>query len=154
MDKNECFNEKISIGNEKGKISEKNKDNSGILRYDISCKAKIVDKNVKKTKIIDVEMKLGKKTDITARMNNYANSLHQTYKLDTILIVFMNQDYISQENRSQYSFLSVCNSEGIVIKEEESVEMVIVNLKEEIKKHQEHKKIFVMKKELDKISIS
>ena len=151
-DKNKYIEEIISIGNEKGNITEKYKDNSGILRYDISCKAKIVDNNVKK--IIDVEMQLGKKTDIITRMNNYANTLHQTYKLDTILIAFMNQDYISEENRSQFSFVSVYNSEGIVIKEEDNIEVVIVNLKEEIEKYQEKKKIFVKKKELGEIGIS
>ena len=151
-DKNKYIAEIISIGNEKGNITEKYKDNSEILRYDISCKAKIVDNNVKK--IIDVEMQFGKKTDIITRMNNYANTLHQTYKLDTILIAFMNQDYISEENRSQFSFVSVYNSEGIVIKEEDNIEVVIVNLKEEIEKYQEKKKIFVKKKELGEIGIS
>lgn len=44
----------------------------------------------------------------------------------------MNQDYINDENWSQYSFSSIYNSEGIVLKEEDNVELAIVNLKEEI----------------------
>ena len=57
-----------SISNEKGKITKK-QDNSGIMRFDISCRAKILDKNKKSTKIIDVEMQLDKRTDILSRMD-------------------------------------------------------------------------------------
>ena len=153
-EKDKAFIEVMSISNEKSKIKENNKTNSGILRFDISCKAIMLDKNTTKTKIIDVEMQLGKKTDLITRMKNYSYSLYQTYKLDTILIAFMNQDYINDQNRSQYSFSSIYDTKGTVIKEEDNIELAIVNLKEEISKAQKNEKIFVMKKELDNKGIS
>jgi hypothetical protein len=39
------------------------------MRLDISCRTKILDKNKKSTKIIDVEMQLGKRTNILSRMD-------------------------------------------------------------------------------------
>ena len=91
------------------------------MRLDISCRAKILDKNKKSTKIIDVEMQLGKKTDILSKMDKYAYSLNQAYKMETILITFMNHDYINEENRSQFSHKVIFNSEGKIIKEEYNI---------------------------------
>ena len=54
------FIEVNSISNERTKITKK-LDNSGIMRFDISCRAKVSDKEKNTTKIIDVEMQLGKK---------------------------------------------------------------------------------------------
>ena len=152
-EESKCFTDIHSISNEKSKITTKN-DNSGIMRFDISCKATVVDKREKKTKIIDIEMQIGKKTGILSRMNDYAYSLFQTYKTETILIAFMNQDYINDENRSQFSIKMICDSEGNIIKEEHDTEVIIVNLKEEIEKNQDKKKIFLKKKELNKVGIS
>ena len=141
------------ISNEKGKITEK-QDNLGIMRFDISCKVKILDEKKKITKIVDVEMQLGKKTDIIQRMDKYAYFLNHTYKMQTILIAFMNHNYISEDNRSQFSYKIVCDSQGAVIKEEHDIEVIIVNLKEEIEKYQDKKTIFISKKELNKLGIS
>ena len=88
-------------------------------------------------------MQIGKKTGILSRMNDYAYSLFQTYKTETILIAFMNQDYINDENRSQFLIKVICDSEGKIIKEEHDTEVIIVNLKEEIEKNQDKKKIFL-----------
>ena len=52
-EKDKAFVEVMSISNEKGKISENNKTNSGILRFDISCKAIMLDKNTRKAKEIN-----------------------------------------------------------------------------------------------------
>ena len=99
-------------------------------------------------------MQIGKKTGILSRMNDYANSLFQIYKTETILIAFMNQDYINEENRSQFSIKMIYDSEGKIIKEEHDTKVIIVNLKEEIEKNQDKKKIFLKKKELNKVGIS
>ena len=41
--------------------------------------------------------------------------------METILITFMNHDYINEENRSQFSHKVVFNSEGKIIKEEYNI---------------------------------
>ncbi len=110
------------------------------MRIDISCMAKVSDKKKNTIKIIDVEMQLGKKTDIISRMDKYANSLHQTDNYETILIAFMNHDYINEENRSQFSIKIVFDSKGRILKELHDIEVIIVNLKEEIEKNQNKKK--------------
>ena len=148
-----CFIEIRSISNEKSKITTKN-DNSGLMRFDISCKAIVLDKTEKKTKIIDVEMQIGKKSGIMTRMTEYVYSLFLTYRTETILIAFMNQDYINEENKSQCSTRILYDSEGEIINKEADTEVIIVNLKQEIKKNQDKKKIFLKKKELNKVGIS
>ena len=152
-EEHKCFTEIRSISNKKSKITTKN-DNSGIMRFDISCEAIVLDKTEKKTKIIDVEMQIGKKTGIMSRMMEYVYSLFLTYRTETILIAFMNQDYINEENKSQYSTRILYDSDGKIIKEEDDTDVIIVNLKQEIKKNQDKKKIFLKKKELNKVGIS
>ena len=147
-----CFTEIQSISNEKSKITQ-NQNNSGIMRFDISCRAKVSDKKEKTTKIIEVEMQLGKKTDILSRMDKYANSLYQIYNLETILIAFMNHNYINEENRTQFSIKIVFDGKGKILKEQHNVEVIIVNLKEEIENNQKKEKICINKKELNKFGI-
>ena len=143
-----------SISNEKSKITTK-QNNSGILRFDISCKATLYnDKNEKKTKIIDIEMQIGKKTGILSRMKNYAYALFQTYEMETILISFMNQEQINKENSSQYTITYLYDSKGEVIEEEQDTDIMIINLKQEIEKNQAKQKIIVRNKELNKVGIS
>lgn len=143
-----------SISNEKSKITTK-QNNSGILRFDISCKATLYnDKNEKKTKIIDIEMQIGKKTGILSRMKNYAYDLFQTYETETILISFMNQEQINKENSSQYTITYLYDSKGEVIEEEQDKDIMIINLKQEIEKNQAKQKIIVRNKELNKVGIS
>ena len=143
-----------SISNEKSKITTK-QNNSGILRFDISCKATLYnDKNEKKTKIIDIEMQIGKKTGILSRMKNYAYDLFQTYETETILIAFMNQEQINKENSSQYKITYLYDSKGEVIEEEQDTDIMIINLKQEIEKNQAKQKIIVRNKELNKVGIS
>ena len=143
-----------SISNEKSKITTK-QNNSGILRFDISCKATLYnDKNEKKTKIIDIEMQIGKKTGILSRMKNYAYDLFQTYETETILIAFMNQEQINKENSSQYTITYLYDSKGEVIEEEQDKDIMIINLKQEIEKNQAKQKIIVRNKELNKVGIS
>ena len=143
-----------SISNEKSKITTK-QNNSGILRFDISCKATLYnDKNEKKTKIIDIEMQIGKKTGILSRMKNYAYDLFQTYETETILIAFMNQEQINKENSSQYTITYLYDSKGEVIEEEQDIDIMIINLKQEIEKNQAKQKIIVRNKELNKVGIS
>ena len=143
-----------SISNEKSKIITK-QNNSGILRFDISCKATLYnDKNEKKTKIIDIEMQIGKKTGILSRMKNYAYDLFQTYETETILIAFMNQEQINKENSSQYTITYLYDSKGEVIEEEQDKDIMIINLKQEIEKNQAKQKIIVRNKELNKVGIS
>ena len=124
------------------------------MRFDISCRATVSDKKKNTVKIIDVEMQLGKKTDILSRMDKYANSLYQIYNLETILIAFMNHNYINEENRSQFSIKIVYDSKGKILKEQHNVEVIIVNLKEEIENNQKKEKICINKKELNKFGIS
>lgn len=152
-EKSKSFTEIKSISNERSKMSP-NQDNSGILRFDISCRATVTDKGNNSTKIIDVEMQLGKKSDLLSRMSKYANSLYQAYNIETILIAFMNHNYINDQNRTQFSYKIVCNGEGDLIKEEYDTEVMMVNLKEEIEKNQNGKKIFINKKELNEVGIS
>ena len=142
-----------SISNEKSKIT-KDQDNSGIMRFDISCKATVLDKKKKTTKIIDVEMQNGKKTNILLRMDNYAYALYQTYQMETVVIAFMNQDYINNENRSQIVNRTVFDNEGNIIRKENGPKVIIINLKEEIKKNQKKEKIKLDEKELNKVGIS
>ena len=152
-EESKCIIDINSISNEKSKIT-KDSDNSGIMRFDISCKATILDKNKKTTKIIDVEMQNGKKTDILLRMDNYAYALYQTYKMETIVIAFMNQDYINDENRSQISIKTVYDNDGNIIRKENGAKVIIINLKEEINKNQEKGKIKLNEKELNEVGIS
>ena len=142
-----------SLSNEKSKIT-KDQDNSGIMRFDISCKATVLDKKKKTTKIIDVEMQNGKKTNILLRMDNYAYALYQTYQMETVVIAFMNQDYINNENRSQIVNRTVFDNEGNIIRKENGPKVIIINLKEEIKKNQKKEKIKLDEKELNKVGIS
>ena len=153
-EESKCFIDIHSISNEKSKITTK-QNNSGILRFDISCKATLYnDKNEKKTKIIDIEMQIGKKTGILSRMKNYAYDLFQTYETETILIAFMNQEQINKENSSQYTITYLYDSKGEVIEEEQDTDIMIINLKQEIEKNQAKQKIIVRNKELNKVGIS
>ena len=136
------------MSNEKGKIS-KSKKNSGILRFGISCKVTLYDNKEKKNKIVNIEMQLGKKTGLIKRMINYAQSLYNMYKTETILIAFMNQNYINDDNNSQYTKQMILNPNGEIIKDIDNYEVIIVNLKNEISKHINNGKIYIKKKELD-----
>ncbi len=150
-DKN--FIEVVSVSNEKSKINIDNK-NSGILRFDISCKATLYDNINKKQKIVNIEMQLGKKTGLIDRMINYAYSLYNMYKTETILITFMNQNYINNDNNSKYLQQSFYNPKGEKIQDLENIEIIFVNLKEEINQYIEMKRILIKNKELDKTGIS
>ena len=147
-------NEEFKCFTEVKYISEENKKFNSVMRFDISCIAKVLDKKENTTKIIDVEMQLGKKTDILSRMRKCANSLKYAYDRETILIAFMNHDYINDENRSQFTFETVCDGNGEIIKEVHDADVIIVNLKEEIEKNQCKKKIYINKKELNSLGIS
>jgi len=142
------FTQVTSVSNEKGKISKGNK-NSGILRFDISCKATLYDNKKKINKIINIEMQLGKKTGLIKRMINYAQSLYSIYKTETIVIAFMNQDYINDDNNSQYTKISIYKPQGEKIKDIDLYEVIIVNLKNEISKHINNENIYINKKELE-----
>ena len=150
--KDKYFIEVVSVSNEKSKINMDNK-NSGILRFDISCKATLYD-NAKKKKIVNVEMQLGKKTGLTERMINYAYSLYSMYKTETIVITFLNQGYVNNDNNSKYIKQSIYNPEGAKIKDLDIAEVIFVNLKEEIDKHIKNERILINKKEIDKTGIS
>ena len=151
---NRRFTEIVSIGNEKGVIKPNNKTNSGIKRFDISCKVKVTDKKVAETKIIDVEMQLGNKIGLLPRLRRYANALHRIYDLNTLLITFMNQNYIDEENKSQYIKETLFNNEGASIRDLDYVQIVMMNLKEQIMNYQNKKGVLFMSKEIDKIGIS
>ena len=151
---NRRFTEIVSIGNEKGVIKPKNKTNSGIMRFDISCKIKVTDKKVAETKIIDVEMQLGNRIGLLPRLRRYANALHEIYNLNTLLIAFMNQNYINEENKSQYIKETLFNNEGASIRDLDYVQIVMMNLKEQIMNYQNKKGVLFMSKEIDKIGIS
>lgn len=148
QEKDKYFTKVTSVSNEKGKIS-KDKNNSGILRFDISCKVTLYDNKEKKNKIVNIEMQLGKKTNLMKRMINYAQSLYNMYKTETILIAFMNQNYINDDNNSQYSEQNIFNPIGEKIKDIDNYEVIIVNLKNEISKHINNENIYIKKKELD-----
>ncbi len=143
-----CFTE-VKYISEENKISEK-KFNS-VMRFDISCIAKVLDKKKNTTKTIDIEIQFGKKID---GMHKYIKSLYQTYNMETILIAFMNHEIINDENRSQFSIKTVCDGKGKIIKEVHDVEVIIVNLKEEIENNKCRKKIYINKKELNSLGIS
>ena len=146
-EKDKCFINVTSVSNEMGKISKGNK-NSGILRFDISCRVTLYDKKEKKNKIVNIEMQLGKKTGLIQRMINYANSLYNMYKTEIILLAFMNQNYINDDNNSQYTKQTILNSNGETIKDINNYEVIIVNLKNEISKHINNEKIYIKNKEL------
>ena len=151
--KDKYFIEVVSVSNEKSKINMDNK-NSGILRFDISCKATLYDNAKNKKKIVNVEMQLGKKTGLTERMINYAYSLYSMYKTETIVITFLNQGYVNNDNNSKYIKQSIYNPEGAKIKDLDIAEVIFVNLKEEIDKHIKNERILINKKEIDKTGIS
>ena len=94
-------------------------------------------------------MQLGKKTSLMKRMINYAQSLYNMYKTETILIAFMNQNYINDDNNSQYSEQNIFNPIWEKIKDIDNYEVIIVNLKNEISKHINNENIYIKKKELD-----
>ena len=64
------------------------------------------------------------------------------------------QDYINNENRSQIVNRTVYDNEGKIIRKENGPKVIIINLKEEIKKNQKKGKIKLDEKELDKVGIS
>ena len=99
-------------------------------------------------------MQLGKKTGLIDRMINYAYSLYNMYKTETILITFMNQNYINNDNNSKYLQQSFYNPKGEKIQDLENIEIIFVNLKEEINQYIEMKRILIKNKELDKTGIS
>ena len=141
------------MSNEKSKINIDN-INSGILRFDISCKAIIYDNKIKKKKIVNIGMQVGKKTGLLDRMINYAYSLYNMYKTETILITFMNPYYINSDNNSKYIQQSIYNPEGEKIQDLDNLEIIFINLKEEINKHINQERILIKNKELDKTGIS
>ena len=151
--KDKYFIEVVSVSNEKSKINMDNK-NSGILRFDISCKATLYDNKNKKKKIINIEMQMGKKAGLIDRMINYAYSLYSMYKTETIVITFLNQGYVNNDNNSKYIKQSIYNPEGAKIKDLDIAEVIFVNLKEEIDKHIKNERILINKKEIDKTGIS
>ena len=153
--KDEHFVDVTPVSNEKGKICKGDK-NAGILRFDISCKATLYDNKKKKNKIINIEMQLGKKTCLINRMINYAQSLYNMYKIETILIAFMNQNYVNNDNNSQCARnkIDILTPKGEKIKDIDNFEVIIVNLKEENDKHINNEKIFINQNELDKTGIS
>jgi hypothetical protein len=144
-EKDKIFTKVVSISNEKSKMNKKH-DNSGILKFDISCKATLTDKKRKTTKILDIEILMGKIIDI--------NSLYETYKMDTILIAFINHNYINADNCSKFKKSSEFKPHGEKIRDADDVKVIIVNLKEETTNIQNMKKIFVNEKELDIVGIS
>jgi len=146
--KDKYFTKVTSVCNEKGKINKGN-ENSGILRFDISYKATLYDSKKKTDKIVNIEMQLGKKKGLIYRMINYAQSLYNIYKTETILIAFMNQDYINDDNNSLYTKHAIYNSKGEKIKDIDIYEVIIVNLKNEISKHINNEQIYINKNELD-----
>ena len=87
-------------------------------------------------------------------MINYAYSLYDMYKTETILITFMNQNYINNDNNSKYLQQSFYNPKGEKIQDLENIEIIFVNLKEEINQYIEMKRILIKNKELDKTGIS
>ena len=151
--KDKYFIEVVSVSNEKSKISTDSL-NSGMLGFDISCRATLLDNKSEKKKIVNVEMQLGKKTGLTERMINYAYSLYSMYKTETIVITFLNQGYVNNDNNSKYIKQSIYNPEGAKIKDLDIAEVIFVNLKEEIDKHIKNERILINKKEIDKTGIS
>ena len=99
-------------------------------------------------------MQMGKKAGLIDRMINYAYSLYNIYKTETILITFMNQNYINDDNNSKYIQQSIYNPQGKKIQDLDIIEIIFVNLKEEINKHIKKEKILIKNKELDKTGIS
>jgi len=89
-------------------------------------------------------------------MINYAYSLYNMYKIETILIAFMNQNYVNNDNNSQYARnkIDILTPKGEKIKDIDNFEVIIVNLKEENDKHINNEKIFINQNELDKTGIS
>ena len=94
-------------------------------------------------------MQLGKKTGLLKRMINYALSLYNIYKTETILIAFMNQDYINDDNKSLFAKHSVYDPKGEKIKDIDYYKVIIVNLKNEISKHINNEQIYINENELD-----
>ena len=88
-------------------------------------------------------MQMGKKTGLIDRMINYAYSLYNIYKTETILITFMNQNYINDDNNSKYIQQSIYNPQGKKIQDLDIIEIIFVNLKEEINKHIKKEKILI-----------
>ena len=99
-------------------------------------------------------MQVGKKTVLIDRVINYAYSLYNMYKTETILITFLNQGYVNNDNNSKYIKQSIYNPEGAKIKDLDIAEVIFVNLKEEIDKHIKNERILINKKEIDKTGIS
>ena len=115
---------------------------------------RVLDKEKNTTKLINLEIQLYEKGNILSRMKKHANYLNQAYNMETILITFINHDKINEHNRSKYSIPVVCDGKGNIIEELHDTEVMIINLKEEIEKNQNEKKIFINKKVLNKVGIS
>jgi len=79
----------------------------------------------------------------------YAQSLYNIYTIETILIAFMNQDYINDDNNSLYTKNTIYSPKGEKIKDIDNYEVIIANLKNEISKHINNEQIYINKNKLD-----
>ena len=52
--------------------------------------------------MVNIEMQLGKVKDIIPRLYTYGNHLYRIYKKETYVIAFINNDYLTENNGSQY----------------------------------------------------
>ena len=71
-----------------------NDKNFGCLKFDISCQATMKFKN--DTRLVDVEMQLGKEADLKARLFYYGSSLARDSKKKTIILGLINSGSISK----------------------------------------------------------
>ena len=139
----------IKITTRSNEANIMDKETKGMLRLDISCEAKISDNNNKTNKMVNIEMQLGKVKDIIPRLYTYGNHLYRIYKKETYVIAFINNDYLTENNESQYIETLSFYPNGQKRKDLDLMKIIIVNLNEEIQKIRKNQKIEIMKNELD-----
>ena len=135
----------VPWGNESPIMNDKN---FGCLKFDISCQATMKFKN--DTRLVDVEMQLGKEADLKTRLFYYGSSLARDSKKKTIILGLINSGS-SSKSFSSYEW-GIYESDLLLQKKEkiEILDIIVINLKEQIKLIEEGKSVIVNGKELGK----
>lgn len=125
---------------------------SGILWYDILCKAKCKSIfNQKYNKIINIEMQLSCDYNINQRLLDYATSAHKKYKEETIVLCLINKGSDKNDFKTSITSLRKKYLEGRKIVALNDFKIFVLNLPELINKIKNREQIIIEKKEIKEI---
>lgn len=125
----------------------------GLLRFDISCQALISGDKKEKDMMINVEMQLGNDEGIIQRLFKYGSSLYRLTNKKTIVLAFINNEYMINKLKSQYLNFTQFDPNGNLKMNLDFFQIIIINLKEELEKIKKNQKVIVKKNELDENGI-